>query len=181
MLDELRQYYDRLGISAEPFACRYENSCRSVCTDMVTPREAFVGSIYEDGILPRLLFVSLETHRLAYEMLNPIAMTLVGQPIEFGSIHKYFAHTNSAKCKDSARNTAQGHDQMFDNCRGFIAAEIELKKFASLFFIHSIPSTVVSLSVFATESSSRFRPSTKTIVVESFIGRRRARIRGTAK
>jgi hypothetical protein len=171
MLDKLRNHYDCLGIGAERFACRHERSCRSVCADMVTPREAFVGSLYEAGLLPRLLFVSLdaandhpgrepskrtlaymryweengktlpegcqperlhkgrhwyETHRLAYEMLNPIAINLRGMPLQFGAIHKYFAHTNSAKCKDAARSTNQGNNLMFDNCRGFIREEVEL-------------------------------------------------------
>ena len=61
ILDDLRNYYDQVGIAAEHFACQHEKSCRSVCADMVTPREAFVGSLYEAGVLPRLLFVSLDS------------------------------------------------------------------------------------------------------------------------
>lgn len=171
MLNELRGYYDRTGIAAEGFSCEHERSCRSVCRDMLTPREAFVGSQYEAGLLPRLLFVSLdaandhpgreaskrtlafmryweenglaspagcqpenlhkgrhwyETHLLAYEMLTPIARDWLGHSLPFGTIHRYFAHTNSAKCKDAARNTSQGHNRLFENCRGFVREDVEL-------------------------------------------------------
>jgi hypothetical protein len=41
-------------------------------------------------------------------------------------IHRYFAHTNSAKCKDAGQGTAQGRTLLFKNCRGFIAPEVQI-------------------------------------------------------
>jgi hypothetical protein len=46
--------------------------------------------------------------------------------IQFRDIHKYFAHTNSAKCYDAALGSRQGHPVMFHNCREFIRREVEL-------------------------------------------------------
>jgi hypothetical protein len=46
-------------------------------------------------------------------------------PFLFRDIHKYFAHTNSAKCKDADRKSGQGPPLVFNNCRKFIAPEIE--------------------------------------------------------
>lgn len=171
MLKELEEYYIKMGIAAERFECRLAASCRSVCTDFVTAREAFVGSEYEKGTLPRVLFVSLDassdhpgrqpaqrtlahmrfweengksdpdgcdpeslhkgrhwywTHKLAHDILNPVALARLGRPLQFRHIHKYFAHTNSAKCKDAARRSGQGPDLMFDNCRAFLPKEIQL-------------------------------------------------------
>jgi hypothetical protein len=60
MLAALRTYYERVGIAAERFRCAHRESCESRCTDLVSPREAFVGSAYESGVLPRLLFLSLD-------------------------------------------------------------------------------------------------------------------------
>lgn len=142
-----------------------------MCADFVTAREAFVGSAYAQGELPRVLFVSLDassdhpsreprkrtlaymryweengkplprgcdsgrlhkarhwywTHKLAHEILNSVALAKTGTPVEFAHIHRYFAHTNSAKCKDAARRSAQGPRLMFDNCREFLRQEIEL-------------------------------------------------------
>src|SRR6266702_3807190 len=168
MLTELTDYYIRAGIAAtaEYFHCPHEVACRALCKDFVTPREAFVGSEYERGVLPRVLFVSLDassvdpgrapvqrtlaymrfceesggcepdnlhksqhwywTHRLAYEILLPLAAERGIASLTFREIHKYFAHTNSAKCKDAALGTNQGPALMFDNCRGFIREEVEI-------------------------------------------------------
>jgi hypothetical protein len=167
LLDDLREYYRRTGISAEGFCCPYATSCRSVSRDFVTAREAFVGSEYERGTLPRVLFVSIDassttpgrqpsrrtlaymrhheetachperlpktmhwhrTHEFAYGILAPVAQRKGIRPFLFRDIHKYFAHTNSAKCKDAAREKHQGPALLFNNCREFIAPEIRLLK-----------------------------------------------------
>ena len=170
MLENLLKYYRQAGISGEHFDCRHQNDCRSISTDFVPAREAFVGSEYEKGgDLPRLLFVSLNaggegpgrepanrtlqyaryveegsdpdccqpehlrknshwywTHQLAYLLLSPLAVQKGLDSIQFRDIHKYFAHTNSAKCYDAARGSRQGHSLMFHNCREFIRREVEL-------------------------------------------------------
>lgn len=64
MLKSLQTYYQRHGISAENFDCVHGRpglrSCKSISVDFVTAREAFVGSEYEKGTLPRVLFVSID-------------------------------------------------------------------------------------------------------------------------
>src|SRR4051812_817116 len=60
VLNGLRNYYITTGISAERFRCPMAPSCRAVCVDFISAREAFVGSEYERGTLPRVLFVSLD-------------------------------------------------------------------------------------------------------------------------
>jgi len=175
MLQQLRNYYLERGIAAEAFSCPHGAlgplSCRSNSTDFVTAREAFVGSEYEKGTLPRVLFLSIDastdhpgrapakrtleymrfweengrpdpqgcdaerlhkgrhwywTHKIAHEMLNSVSFAKLGRPIQFRDIHKYFAHTNSAKCKDAARGTGQGPELVFRNCRPHIPEEIRL-------------------------------------------------------
>jgi hypothetical protein len=175
MLEQLRAYYRSQGIAAQEFSCPHggvhAGSCRSISRDFVTAREAFVGSEYEKGTLPRVLFLSIDassahpgrepakrtlefmryweengrsdpegcnpdelhrgrhwfwTHKIAHEILDPIARTRLGTPIPFRHIHKYFAHTNSAKCKDAARGSGQGPARVFKNCRAFLPPEVRL-------------------------------------------------------
>jgi len=65
------------------------------------------------------------THKLAYDILAPVAKER-GIALAFRHVHRHFGHTNSAKCKDAARNRGQGPALMFDNCRPFIARDVEL-------------------------------------------------------
>lgn len=62
MLLELDQYYRKQRISAVDFNCPNRSECSAGCKqgDFVTSREAFVGSQYEKGTLPRLLFIALD-------------------------------------------------------------------------------------------------------------------------
>ena len=64
MLDSLGKYYAENGISAEAFDCPHgrvgHGLCRVNSRDFVSAREAFVGSEYEKGTLPRVLFVSID-------------------------------------------------------------------------------------------------------------------------
>lgn len=187
MLNELRAYYARVGLEAVNFRCPMAESCRAVCNDFVSAREAFVGSEYESGTLPRVLFVSLDpakdlsdrdpskrtvqamrereesasrpsegakgfrrgdhwyqTHKFAHDLLGRVAISHDIAPPSFQNIHKYFAHTNSAKCKDVARGTTQGHGRLFDNCRQFIPEEVAALK----------PDVVVTQGVRAREALS---------------------------
>jgi hypothetical protein len=47
-------------------------------------------------------------------------------PFRLQDVHRYFAHTNNANCKDADRESGQGPARVFDNCRPFIALEVEL-------------------------------------------------------
>jgi hypothetical protein len=171
MLEDLRRYYTTSGISAENFRCPMAQNCRSVCADFISACEAFVGSDYQKGTLPRLLFISLDpardlsdrtpglralaavrrreeqayrpagggagfekqrhwwkTYKFAYDMLSPVADAMHVGPIPFSEIRRYFAHTNSAKCKDAGKGSKQGRDVLFRNCRRFIPGEVAALK-----------------------------------------------------
>jgi hypothetical protein len=65
-----------------------------------------------------------QTFKFAHDLLNPITATFGVHPIPFSDISKYFAHTNSAKCKDATQGTAQGRATLFKNCRQFIPGEV---------------------------------------------------------
>lgn len=163
MLAELTRFYAEKKIGAETFDCFYKNRCKDRCNDFVAAREAFVGSEYEKGTLPRLLFVSLDpsndypgrepskrtlaymryweekscvvaelhggshwyrTHEFAHELLRPVAVTREVAGFRLDNVHRFFAHTDSAKCKDAARGVKKGHPELFTNCRTFIPGEI---------------------------------------------------------
>ena len=59
MLDELEKYYRSQGILATDFTCRSKAECSNGCHNTFNgPKSAAVSTGYEDGDLPRLLFVS---------------------------------------------------------------------------------------------------------------------------
>ena len=60
ILDRLKHHYESNGISAANFHCQHRSDCSRDCDGFVEAREAFVGTEYEFGNLPRLLFVSLD-------------------------------------------------------------------------------------------------------------------------
>ena len=61
MIKELKRYYQQQGISALGFDCTHFKHCREGYEEkFVKAKEAFVGTEYEKGRLPRLLFVSLD-------------------------------------------------------------------------------------------------------------------------
>ncbi len=59
----LREYYESQHLSAERFACRHAADCSAVCKRFVGACEAFIGSRYGRGAVPRLLFVSADPAR----------------------------------------------------------------------------------------------------------------------
>jgi len=61
MLKELHDYYEKNGILATSFTCRHKNDCSSDCEEFTGQKSAFVSSGYENGSLPRLLFLSLDS------------------------------------------------------------------------------------------------------------------------
>jgi hypothetical protein len=60
MLKELSSYYQRKGISPLDFRCQHLQVCSNGNDRFVEAKGAFVGTEYEKGTLPRLLFVSLD-------------------------------------------------------------------------------------------------------------------------
>lgn len=186
MLEDLTRYYTDRGIAAQAFKCRHQADCSRGAVDFVSAREAFVGSEYEKGTLPRLLFVSLDpandvvgrssddrtifavrdwetrqprpasgghpkfkkqahwyqTYEFTHRLLAPIARVRGMGPLSFSEMYKYFAHTNSAKCKDAAAGTGQGPERVFENCREFIPGEVEVLR----------PDIVVTQGKYARES-----------------------------
>ena len=60
MLHELEKYYRAQGIYSEDFRCCHRDACSKHCTRFTEATSAFVGTQYERGSLPRLLFISLD-------------------------------------------------------------------------------------------------------------------------
>jgi len=79
MLDKLGRYYDEQGISAVGFKCPHLEKCSSVCApgQMATAQAPYVGPGFEEGKLPRLLFVSSDTCDVWYKD-HPELVTLEG-------------------------------------------------------------------------------------------------------
>ena len=61
MLQELEGYYRRKGILSTSFTCRYKKQCRGDCAEFTGPKSSFVSTGYERRVLPRLLFLSLDS------------------------------------------------------------------------------------------------------------------------
>lgn len=78
MFDKLDRYYQSQGIPVLGFNCKHRDACSAVCAPgkMVTPMAAYVGPMYEEGILPRLLFVSSDTSDPRWFQGNPEKVTL---------------------------------------------------------------------------------------------------------
>lgn len=184
-LEQLTTYYKSRGIAATAFKCPHLKDCSSGATDFVEAREPLVGDQYELGILPRLLFISLDpatdmvgrspqdraalhvrewesrqarsanggpefkktahwyrTYELAHRILAPIARERGMSPLSFSQMWRYFAHTNSAKCKDTGVGTAQATARIFQNCQEFIPGEVAVLE----------PDIIVTQGKFARES-----------------------------
>jgi uracil-DNA glycosylase len=63
MLTELSNYYQKQGILSLDFGCQHLQACRNGNNRFAEAKAAFVGSEYEKGTLPRLLFASLDPGR----------------------------------------------------------------------------------------------------------------------
>lgn len=63
MLDELKAYYHEECIQPERFRCRFRRECSKGCTNFTEAKASLVGTRYEAGTLPRLLFLSLDPGR----------------------------------------------------------------------------------------------------------------------
>lgn len=154
MFDQLKNYYNKNGISALHFRCDHYESCRGSCKKFVEASEASVGSEYEKHTLPRVLFLSLDPGSAES---NPEARTLAvmrqGGVQDLGEKNKhwyrthelasiflkhfkkglniedvspYFAHTNSAKCCMNKDENSRADYRLFENCREYIPGEIRI-------------------------------------------------------
>ncbi len=63
MIDDLQKYYFENGILSTSFTCAYKEKCQGDCSEFTGPKSAFVSSGYEANLLPRLLFLSLDSGR----------------------------------------------------------------------------------------------------------------------
>nr|AID65796.1 hypothetical protein [uncultured bacterium] len=163
-MNQLRKYYDEKGIAAMNFTCKNKGSCMRNSVNFLSPREACVGTGYDDYILPRVLFISLDaansypsnepvhrtlgamqhvhettcvpskikrsphwkwTHRFAFETLKGIAPKW-GITLKYDDICKYFAHTNSAKCKFDTEAIGEGPSRVFKKCQQYIPEEVRI-------------------------------------------------------
>jgi len=61
MLEQLRGYYESNGILSTKFDCPHRSSCSSKTDKFTGPKSAFVSTNYESAVLPRLLFLSLDS------------------------------------------------------------------------------------------------------------------------
>lgn len=61
ILNKTKQYYKVNKISALKFRCPHRRECKSGCTDFTGAKEPFIGTEYDKGSLPRILFVSLDS------------------------------------------------------------------------------------------------------------------------
>lgn len=61
MLKPLEKFYRDNGILSTHFTCKYKDACKGDCENFTGPKSAYVGEGYEEGKLPRLLFLSLDS------------------------------------------------------------------------------------------------------------------------
>ena len=76
MIQALKTYYYANGISAFGFRCHFANSCRLFSNNFVEAKEAYVGSQYVEGTLPRVLFLSADPGGHGRGDTNPQIRTL---------------------------------------------------------------------------------------------------------
>ena len=60
MLEELQQYYNKVGISSLNFKCSHLEECNAGVEKFIEAKAALVGKGYQSHKLPRLLFISLD-------------------------------------------------------------------------------------------------------------------------
>lgn len=156
ILDNVKHYYEQHGIAARDFRCTHLADCRRDYQGFTEAREPFIGSEYERGEVPRLLFLSLDpgssdaepeartaeaarmweeescdVHSLHkgkhWYRTHELALTLLQQfepGITLENVHRFFAHTNSAKCCMNKDQRAMADWRMFKNCRSHVGGEL---------------------------------------------------------
>lgn len=61
MIPALENYYRSEGILSTEFTCPHKTQCSAGCDSFTGPKSVFVSTGYEAGVLPRLLFLSLDS------------------------------------------------------------------------------------------------------------------------
>ena len=61
MLRELQAFYKKNGILSTSFTCPFKSDCKGDSKSFTGPKSAFVSTGYENALLPRLLFLSLDS------------------------------------------------------------------------------------------------------------------------
>lgn len=64
------------------------------------------------------------THEIAQILLSPFDPRIESLPVE--NVTPYFAHLNSARCCQNKPNRKAADRKLFDNCRKFLAPEVEI-------------------------------------------------------
>ena len=63
IVEDVRRHYEANGISVPvttPFKCKHLDDCKRCCARFTEGSEAYIGGEYEKGLVPRLLFLSLD-------------------------------------------------------------------------------------------------------------------------
>jgi hypothetical protein len=98
-----------------------------------------------------------KTFQFAYEFFEAVTASAGLAPIPFAEVNRYFAHTNSAKCKDLEMGTPQGKRRLFTNCSEFIPGEVGALQ----------PQLLVTQGRWATEAIERGANVLKRMTCES--------------
>ncbi|HLH03936.1 MAG TPA: uracil-DNA glycosylase family protein [Bryobacteraceae bacterium] len=68
LLASLNQFYRRNGIHSLDFRCDWKEACRAAAGERFTgPKASLVGRQYELGVLPRILFLSLDSGKASQD------------------------------------------------------------------------------------------------------------------
>lgn len=60
ILESIKTYYRKNGIDPTSFNCKHHKACRSTSKTFSTTKAPFIGSCYQKGKIPQLLFISLD-------------------------------------------------------------------------------------------------------------------------
>jgi hypothetical protein len=82
LINSLREYYNKHGISALKFGCAHKGDCQSRCDDkskFTAAREPYIGEYYGVHGIPKLLFLSLDSGDESHDQkLKTIATMRIG-------------------------------------------------------------------------------------------------------
>ncbi|MGC9964510.1 MAG: uracil-DNA glycosylase family protein [Syntrophobacteraceae bacterium] len=155
MLKSLKEYYQGNRISPLDFRCPHWEACSKGNPKITEAKSAFVGTGYEKGVLPRLLFLSLDpgesdrepeqrtvehvryleehkcdVHKLPQQRhwyrTHELAWILLEK---VGPIREEDSHLYFAhvnSVKCSMNNHKQAKPQLFKNCREYIGGEVTI-------------------------------------------------------
>src|SRR5271166_5473435 len=79
LIRSIHNYYERQGISPTHFRCSHRRVCSANCPMFVGAREPYIGTGYEIGRYPRILFLSLDVPRPEPAYRPPSSRTAIAQ------------------------------------------------------------------------------------------------------